>query len=240
MDYKVTVVLFSEFFSAPLAYLGLTCAIYAGALEISRRSASHPLANPVMLSVCCLIAVLWLARVDYQHYLANVQLIHFLLGPATVALAVPLFRHRRKVRQSALPIVAGLSCGSAAGVSSALAICFAAGLDTTLTASLSTKSITAPVAMGISAHIGGVPSLAAVFAVLTGMTGAAFGPWLLSKFKMQACMERGLAMGTASHGQGTARILQESEEAGAFAGLAMGLTALGMAILLPLVAHLML
>jgi predicted murein hydrolase (TIGR00659 family) len=230
--------LLSELATTPVLYLGLTCGAYVAALEISRRSGSHPLSNPVLLSVCCLMAFLWVAGIDYHHYFANVQLIHFLLGPATVALAVPLFRHHRKVRQAALPIIAGITCGSIAGVLSALTICLAVGVDTTLAASLSTKSITAPVAMAVAEQIGGAPSLAAVFAVLTGMTGAACGPWLLNKCKVQASMERGLAMGTTSHGQGTARILQESEEAGAFAGLAMGLTALGMAILLPLLARL--
>jgi len=227
----------SELAATPLVYLGLTCGIYAGAIGVSRRSGNHPIANPVLLSVCCLIAVLWFARIDYQHYFANVQLIHVLLGPATVALAVPLFRHHQKVRQAALPIVTGVICGSAVGVLTALTICFAAGVAPALTTSLSTKSITAPVAMSVAEQIGAVTSLAAVFAVLTGMTGAAFGPWLLSKFKIRTPMERGLSMGTTSHGQGTARILQESEEAGAFAGLAMGLTALGMAILLPLLAR---
>jgi predicted murein hydrolase (TIGR00659 family) len=229
-----------ELMTAPLLYLGLTCGVYVAALEVNRRSGSHPLSNPVLLSVCSLIAILWWARVDYHHYFANVQLIHFLLGPATVALAVPLFRHHQRVRRAALPIVGGVLCGSAAGVVTTLAVCSAAGIDTALTASLSTKSITAPVAMGIAEQIGGAPSLAAVFAVLTGMTGAALGPWLLSKVKVQSSMERGLAMGTTSHGQGTARILQENEEAGAFAGFAMGLTALGMAILLPLLARLVL
>jgi predicted murein hydrolase (TIGR00659 family) len=224
--------------SAPLLYLGLTCATYAVAVEINRRFRSHPLANPVLLSVCCLIALLCLARLDYQHYFANVQLIHLLLGPATVALAVPLFRHWQKVRQAALPIMAGVICGSAAGILTAIMICAAAGVDVALTASLSTKSITAPVAMGIAQQIGGAPSLAAVFAVVTGMIGAAFGPWLLTRCRIQGSLERGLAMGTTSHGQGTARILQESEEAGAFAGLGMGLTALAMAVLLPLLARL--
>jgi predicted murein hydrolase (TIGR00659 family) len=232
--------LLNEPATASLLYVGLTCAIYAAALEINRRSGGHPLANPVLLSVCSLIALLWLAEIKYEHYFASVQLIHFLLGPATVALAVPLFRHREKVRRAALPIMAGLICGSTAGVSTAYAICFAAGIELSLTASLSTKSITAPVAMAIAEQIGGAPSQAAVFAVLTGMTGAALGPWLLTTFKVRATMERGLAMGTTSHGQGTARILQESQEAGAFAALAMGLTALGMAILLPLLARLLL
>ena len=153
--------------STPLLYLDFTFAIYAIAAEISRRSGSYPIANPVLLSVCCLVTLLWLARLDCQHYFANVQLIHFLLGPATVALAVPLFRQRQKVRQAALPIVGGVICRSAAGVLTAVAICAVAGIDVALTASLSTKSITAPVAMGIAEQIGGAPSLAAVFAVLT-------------------------------------------------------------------------
>lgn len=226
--------------SEPLAYLALTCAVYAGALEISRRCASHPLTNPVLLSVGCLMAFLWFARIDYQHYFTNVQLIHFLLGPATVALAVPLFRHLDKVRQAALPIMAGVICGSAAGVLTTLGICYAAGLDLELSASLSTKSVTAPIAMGIAEQVGGAPALAAVFAVLTGMFGAAFGPWLLTKFNVHSSIERGLAIGTTSHGQGTARVLQENQEAGAFAGLAMGLTALWTAIVLPLLAWLIL
>ena len=224
--------------SAPLLYLALTFAIYAMTVEVSRRTRGHPLANPVLLSVCCLITLLWLARLDYQHYFANVQLIHFLLGPATVALAVPLFRQRHKVRQAVLPIMAGILCGSAAGILTVIAICATAGIEVALTASLSTKSITAPVAMGIAEQIGGAPSLAAVFAVVTGMLGAAFGPWLLTTCRVHGSLERGLAMGTTSHGQGTARSLQEGEEAGAFAGLGMGLTALAMAVLLPLLARL--
>lgn len=230
--------LMADLYSAPLLYLGVTVAVYAIALAISRRSGSHPLANPVLLSVGCLITLLWLARIDYQQYFANVQLVHFLLGPATVALAVPLFRHRHRVRHAALPIIAGIICGSAVGICTAVVICMVAGIDGALTASLSTKSITAPVAMGIAEQIGGAPSLAAVFAVVTGMLGAAFGPWLLTKCNLRSPLERGLAMGATSHGQGTARILQESEEAGAFAGLGMGLTALGMAILLPLLVRL--
>jgi putative effector of murein hydrolase len=134
--------------------------------------------------------------------------------------------------------MAGILCGSAAGILTVIAICATAGIEVALTASLSTKSITAPVAMGIAEQIGGAPSLAAVFAVVTGMLGAAFGPWLLTTCRVQGSLERGLAMGTTSHGEGTARSLQEGEETGAFAGLGMGLTALAMAVLLPLLARL--
>lgn len=231
---------FGELGAVPVLYLALTCCTYAGSVAISRRSGGHPLANPVLLSVCLLITVLSFAQVDYRDYFANVQLIHFLLGPAVVALAVPLFRQHQKLRGAALPIIGAVVCGSVAGAATTLAICFSVGLDVTLAASLSTKSVTAPVAMGIAEQIGGAPSLAAVFSVLTGMFGAALGPWLLSKFNVQTAMECGLAMGTTSHGQGAARCLQDSEEAGAFAGMAMGMTAIAMAIVLPLLARLVL
>src|SRR5690606_12240666 len=154
------------------------------------------------------------------------QLIHFLLGPAVVALAVPLFRQHQKVRRATVPIILGILSGSLAGAGTTFGLCFAFGLDDALTTSLSTKSVTAPVAMSIAEQIGGAPSLAAVFAVLTGMFGAALGPRLLDVFRVRTGLERGLAMGTTSHGQGAARSLQENEETGAFAAIAMGATAL--------------
>ena len=224
--------------TGPLLYLGLTCATFSAAVAISRRSGGHPLTNPVLLSVFVLIVVLHCAQVEYHVYFANVQLIHFLLGPAVVALAVPLFRQHQKVRQATLPILFGVLSGSIAGTATTLAACFAFGLDDVLVASLSTKSVTAPVAMSIAEQIGGAPSLAAVFAVLTGMFGAALGPRLLDMFKTRAAFERGLAMGATSHGQGAARSLQESEETGAFAAIAMGATAIAMATVVPLVSWL--
>jgi predicted murein hydrolase (TIGR00659 family) len=217
--------------------LALTVGVFLLALWINRRSGGHPLANPVLISVGLVIVLLSITDTPYQRYFVGAQPIHFLLGPATVALAVPLFRHRDRVMKSALPIFAGVVAGSATGVLSAVVMSRLLGMDGALGASLTTKSITAPVAMGIAEHIGGVPSLAAVFAVLAGMTGAAFGPALLDRLGIRESLARGLAMGTASHGQGTARILQDSEEAGAFSGLAMGLTALIMAVVMPLAAR---
>jgi predicted murein hydrolase (TIGR00659 family) len=229
--------LLSAGFLLPMA---LTVGVFVLASWISRRTGGHPLANPVLISVGLIILLLTVTRVPYQRYAEGTQLISFLLGPATVALAVPLFRHLDKVRKAALSILAGVVAGSAAGVLSAVVISLAFGAERELAASLTTKSITAPVAMGIAEHIGGVPSLAAVFAVLTGMIGASFGPGLLNRLGVNDSIERGLAMGTASHGQGTARILQDSAEAGAFSGLAMGLTALMMGIAMPFAVRLFL
>ena len=153
---------------------------------------------------------------------------------------MPLVRNLGKVRRSALATVATIVVGSTSGALSIVLIAWLFGAHEQLAASLVTKSVTAPVSMSIAPQIGGVPALAALFSVLTGMIGAAFGPSLLDRMGVDDPMQRGLAMGTASHGQGTARMLQESEEAGAFSALAMGLTALTMAVLLPAVSRLIL
>jgi len=221
----------------PLLALALTLAVFAAARCLSSRSSEHPLANPVLVSVVVIIALLSITGTPYEGYFAGAQFIHFLLGPAVVALAVPLFRNLSRVRRSALPVLVSIAIGSASGVLSIVLIAWAFSAQEQLAASLVTKSATAPVSMAIAPQLGGVPALAALFSVLTGMCGAAFGPTLLNRLGIEEPMQRGLAMGTASHGQGTARILQESEETGAFSALAMGLTALAMAVFLPALAR---
>jgi predicted murein hydrolase (TIGR00659 family) len=222
----------------PLLALTLTVAVFATARYVSTRTGEHPLANPVLVSVVTIIAVLSITKTPYDQYFAGAQFIHLLLGPAVVALAVPLYRHLHRGGRSAVPVLAGIAAGSISGVLSILLMAWLFGAQAQLAASLVTKSVTAPVSMGIAPNLGGVPALAAIFSVLTGMIGAAFGPSLLDRLGVEDPMHRGLAMGTASHGQGTARILQESEEAGAFSALAMGLTALAMAMLMPAVSRL--
>jgi predicted murein hydrolase (TIGR00659 family) len=232
--------MFNELMAQPLIPLALTLGVFAAAAFVSSCSKGHPFANPVLISVCALILLLSIMQTPYEQYFAGAQFIHFLLGPATVALAVPLFRHLHRVRTAALPILVGIGAGSVSGVLSIVVISWALGGQESLATSLVTKSVTAPVSMAIAPQIGGMPSLAAIFSVLTGIIGAAFGPALLNRLGVEDKLHRGLAMGTASHGQGTARILQESEEAGAFSALAMGLTALAMALLLPVLWKLIL
>jgi putative effector of murein hydrolase len=151
---------------------------------------------------------------------------------------VPLSRHLHQLDRLAVPVLVGIAAGCASGIVSIVLLAWTFGANGELAASLATKSVTAPVSMAITSHLGGVPALAAIASVLTGMLGAAFGPPLLDRLGVTDPLQRGLAMGTASHGQGTARILQESEQAGAFSALAMGLTALVMAALLPALARL--
>ncbi len=218
----------------PLAALTATLAAWVLALRLQRALRGHPLANPVLFAVALLAGGLLAAGVDYRDYFQGAQFVHFLLGPATVALAVPLHRQWRTVRRSAaaavLAVVGGGLFAAAAGVGIALALRAAPEV----TASLAPRSVTTPVAMGIAERIGGLPSLTAAVVILSGIVGAALGPAVLDLARVRDWRARGLAIGTASHGIGTARALSVDATAGAFSGLAMGLNAIATALLLPL------
>ncbi|MBL6454890.1 LrgB family protein [Belnapia sp. T6] len=222
----------------PLAALTATLLAWIGALRLQRALGRHPLANPVLFAVAILAAALLLTGIDYRAYFEGAQFVHFLLGPATVALAVPLHRQWAAVRRSAalaaLSVVTGGLFAAAVGVGIALALRAAPEV----VASLAPRSVTTPVAMGIAERIGGLPSLTAALVICSGITGAALGPLVLDLARVRDMRARGLAIGTASHGIGTARALSVSAAAGAFSGLAMGLNALASALLLPLLWHL--
>ena len=221
--------------ASPLLHLTLTLAAFQCATWLYRRSRNNPLLNPVFLAVIAIVAILLTTGTSYESYFDGAQFVHFLLGPATVALAIPLYRQFDRIRRSAIAITVSILTGSLTAILSAFAIGYLLGGSRDVLASLSTKSVTAPVAMGISEQLGGLPSLTAVLVILTGIFGAMLGPLTLTLIGIKDPAARGLALGTASHGIGTARALQETELAGAFSGLAMGLNALATAILLPLI-----
>jgi predicted murein hydrolase (TIGR00659 family) len=220
--------------ASPLLHLTSTLVAYQAGSWVYRRGALNPLLNPVLLAVILLVALLTLTGTSYQTYFQGAQFVHFLLGPATVALAIPLYRQLARVKQSALAIFASIITGSLTASFSAVIILRLLGGEWGTALSIAPKSVTAPVAMGISQQLGGLPSLTAVLVILTGILGAMLGPPLLNLLRITDWSARGLAIGTASHGIGTARALQVNEVAGAFSGLAMGLNALATAILLPL------
>ncbi len=221
--------------ASPLLSLTMTLIAYQGANWVYQKAGSTALLNPVLITVILVVAVLTLTGTRYQTYFEGAQFIHFLLGPATVALAIPLYRQFDKVRQSAAAIAASLLTGSLTAVVSAVGLGLLLRADPVSLIALAPKSATAPVAMGIAEKLGGLPSLTAVLVIATGILGAALGPVLLDRLGIRDAAARGFALGTASHGIGTARALQESEVAGAFSGLAMGLNALATAIILPLI-----
>jgi predicted murein hydrolase (TIGR00659 family) len=220
---------------SPVPALAVTIGAYLFARWLHVRCGSHPFANPVAIAVVMLIGLLKLTHTDYHVYFAQAQFIHFLLGPAIVALAVPLYRQIHKLRSAFFPLLCGLLAGSSVAVVSAVVIALLFHCQATTVASLAPKSVTAAVAMLISATVGGVPSLTAAMVIVTGITGAVISTLILGLVGVRRDDARGFAIGVASHGIGTARAFQISEEAGAFAGLGMAMNAIVSAIVMPFV-----
>ncbi|MCC7312825.1 MAG: LrgB family protein [Sulfuritalea sp.] len=221
--------------ASPLLGLTMTLLAYQGATWLHRRCGGHPLANPVLLAVAVLVALLALTGTSYQTYFDGAQFVHFLLGPATVALAIPLYAQFDRLRRMALPLLGALLVGSLTAALSAVAIGGLLGASEATQLSLAPKSVTTPIAMGIAERIGGLPSLTAILVIATGILGAMGASFIYRALKIEDDAVRGFALGIASHGIGTARAFQESEQAGAFAALAMGLNGLMTALLLPVV-----
>lgn len=225
--------------ATPLLWLTLTVAIYWLASKVAQRLGAPPVANPVLMAIVALVGLLLLTGTPYETYFAGAQFVHFMLGPATVALAVPLYLASDKLRRVLVPALVALLVGSATGIGSAVLLARLLGVSELVTLSLAPKSITTPIAMGISAQIGGLPSLTAVLVILTGMVGAIVGNDSLNLLRVRDQSVRGFAMGLAAHGLGTARALQLNAEARAFAGLAMGLNGAMTALLVPILIPLL-
>ena len=221
--------------ATPLWWLTLTVVVYLFAQKLFLKSGGAALLNPVALSVIMLIALLMVSHTPYERYFDGAQFLHFLLGPATVALAVPLFRQLPRLKAIWVPVAVSLSTGVVTGAFSAVGIGYVLGLDRTTLLSLAPKSVTTPVAMGISEVLGGLPSLTAAFVVFTGITGAVIGLRVLKAAGVTEESAVGIAMGVTAHGVGTARAFEAHPISGAFAGLAMALAAFETAVILPVV-----
>lgn len=220
--------------ASPLTHLTVTLVVFVVASAIYKKAKLNPILNPVLLSVISIMLFLKLTDTAYDQYFEGAQFVHFLLGPTTVALAIPLYRQFKRIKRSALAISVSLLVGSFTSAVTAVTVAWVLKAGNVSLVSLAPKSVTAPVAMGISEQLGGLPSLTAVITIITGITGAVIGPVILNRMNITDWAARGLAIGTASHGIGTARALQVNELAGAFSGLAMGINALATAILLPI------
>ncbi len=225
--------------TSSLLWLTLTLIAYQIGTWVFSRLDFNPLLNPVLTAIILLVILLKMSGIDYQTYFRGAQFIHFLLGPATVALAIPLHREIEVIRKSFIPIILTLAVGSVAAIISAVGIVWILGGEKIILLSVAPKSVTTPIAMGISEQIGGLPSLTAVVVVLTGITGAVGGDFVLNRLRINDDNARGMAMGVASHGIGTAHAIQKSRVAGAFSALAMALNGLFTALLLPALVHLM-
>ncbi len=229
--------LWSYLAATPLIWLTTTIVAYLVADKIARKLGNPPWSNPVLMSVLMIAPVLWLTQTSYTTYFEGAQFIHFLLGPATVALAVPLWDNRDTIRTSIAPIVLALFAGSIVAAGSAILLARAYGLPLEVLLSLAPKSTTAPVALGISEAIGGIPALTAVLVILTGIIGAMTVTPFMNLLRITDWRARGFAVGVAAHGIGTARAFQVNPVAGAYAGIAMALNALLTSLIVPLLVR---
>ena len=228
--------LLSSLYANPAFWLLLTLAIFILGQKIFFAARFNPLLSPIIITVASLIALLKTLNVPYETYFSGAGFIHFLLGPATVALAVPLYEQRRNLARLWLPLLCGLFAGCIAAIFSVIAIGWMLGLSSETILSMVPKSVTTPIAMGISENIGGMPDLTAALVVITGILGSIIGRPFFNILKIRSEPVVGVSLGIAAHGMGTGAAFQISNRAGAFGGLGMGLCGIISAFLAPLLA----
>jgi predicted murein hydrolase (TIGR00659 family) len=229
-----------EFLAAtPLLWLSLTLGAYLVAVTLNERCNKMPLLNPTLLAIVFVVAVLAATGTSYKRYFDGAQFVHFLLGPAIVAMAVPLYRHTEVIRRSAGALFGALGLGSLTAILSTVLVARSLGSGRELWLSMAPKSATAAISMAISGRIGGIPALTAVLTISTGIIGACLASYVLRLVGVKEWHARGFAMGLTSHGIATARAFQENELAGTFAGLAMALNGIATAVLVPLIVKLL-
>jgi putative effector of murein hydrolase len=215
-----------------VASVALTVFAYQASRDVNARFPS-PLTSPVFLAVVGIMIVLAVPGIDYVPYRQGAEPLVSLLGPATAALAIPLYKHREIVIAYFLPAITGLICGAIATLSAAVALSVALGLTPIMVRSIAIKSVTAPIAVELAPLIGGDPALTVALVVATGILGAMLGPWILDRTGVRDPVARGLALGTVATGIGTAQAAMEGEIQGAVAGVAMGAAAVAISMVAP-------
>jgi predicted murein hydrolase (TIGR00659 family) len=225
---------------SPLFFLVLTLLAYQAGRAVYARTGGHAVAQPVLVAVVLVGATLLILDVDVADYLDGTELLTFWLGPATVALAVPLYRQASRLRSLVVPLLVAVPLGAVVSVGSAVLLARVLGGDELLERTLAPKAATTPVSIALSETNGGLPELTAALTIVAGILGAVAGPAVLTLLRIRARTARGIALGSVSHGIGTSRALAEDRTEGAFSGLAMGLTALATSLVLPLVLALLL
>ncbi|NWA02835.1 LrgB family protein [Pseudomonas gingeri] len=218
----------------PLFGIGITLGAYQLVLAGFEKTRWIFL-QPVLASMALVVGVLLLCDLSYAEYRKSTEILSILLGPATVALAVPLFLNLRRIRQLFWPIFTTLVIGGVIATGLCVLLGWLFGADHRMLMTMAPKSVTSPIAMLVAEQIGGVAALAAVFVLITGVIGAIAGPSMLTRLGVHRPEARGMALGMTAHAVGTSVALRESDECGAFAALAMSLMGVATAVLLPLV-----
>lgn len=221
--------------NTPLIWLILTLGAFKIGIIIYERFNKHPLLQPIVIAYAIIMTTLLLSGKTYEEYFKGVEIIHFFLGPATVALALPLFNNLKHIKNLFVPIVLTLFIAGTFSIVIALTLLYILDANMVTILSMATKSITAPIAIITSEQIGAIPSLAVGFVIITGIIGALLGNIIFKIIKIKHDTSKGFALGLISHGIGTARAVEMGEKAAAFSALAMGLCGIFTAILLPIV-----
>lgn len=222
--------------ASPWFMVGLTVAGFHIGSKIYNRFGKAPALHPVLIGLSITILCLSALGLSFAQYRQGADMIYQLLGPVTVALAVPMYTRLAYIRRAAPAVIVALFCGGGLAVASALAFMAIAGADAHMLATTATKSVTGAIAMQVSEGIGGSGALAAVIVLVTGVAGAILAPPLFKLLNVQSEAAQGFALGVAAHAVGTARSFEISETAGAFAALGMSLMGIVCAILIPLFA----
>jgi predicted murein hydrolase (TIGR00659 family) len=211
----------SEVYSNPFFGITITVVAYAIATGVQRRWRWMP---SLVLTCGGLIALLLAAKIPYQSYKAGGDVVALFLKPATIALGVPFYKHARQIRKNATAVLTAVTVGAASGIVSAGMLVWLMHGSPVLLRSMIPKSVTTPISIELARQLHGVPELAGIFTVLAGLLGSVIGPALLRRCGIRGDIAIGLAIGTSSHGIGTARVVHESELQGGASGLAMALS----------------
>jgi len=221
--------------NTPLSWIIITLSAYKIGIIIYEKTGKHALLQPIVIAYVIMLPILIMAQIPYKQYFESVSILHFFLGPATVALALPLYKNLKLIQSYFLPILITLAFGGIFTILSAIAILWLFGASKITMLSMTTKSVTAPITLITAQDIGAIPSLAMGFVVITGLLGALFGTFIFKLLKIKHDAAKGFALGLISHAVGTARAFEISENAAAFSALAMGLIGVFIAVLLPIV-----
>lgn len=198
------------------------------------KKTKFPLFNPLLIATIIVIGFLKISNIDFDTYNQGGQFINIFLGPATIVLAVPLYKNLNLLKKNFLPIISGIFVGSLVSVLSVISISFFLGLDNTLTVSLLSKSVTTPIGIEITNTLGGVTSITVLAIILSGIIGAIVGPTVFKILRINSPIARGISLGTASHAVGTSKALEIGEQEGAMSSLSIGVAGIITVFLAPL------
>lgn len=227
-----------EFLTSKVFLIALTFIVFLLSCYIQRRTGIK-LLNPILVSITVLICFLMAAGVDYADYKAGGDYIDFWLKPAVVALGVPLYKQLGAIRRQMLPLLIAEMAGCVAGIISVVVVAELLGASQTVVMSLAPKAVTTPIAMEVSASIGGIPALTAAVVVCTGIFGGMAGFRIIKLGRVKSPIAGGLSMGTAAHAIGTSAAMERSDRYGAFSSLGLTLNGLLTALLSPLILSLL-